>query len=89
MKVSNHTFIMAPISNPVKYRSALWLSKLVRKYGVFLDRSRATARGVTRTKKWSHIWDHSTKAVKEIDLVTDGSWGFCAVFSISSTWINL
>ena len=63
VKVSRHTFIMTPRINAVKYSPSFWLSILVRKYGVILDRSRVTAPGVTRTKKWSHIWDHSTKAV--------------------------
>ena len=47
VKVSRHTVNMNPSLNIMKDGPSLWLSILVRKYGVILDCLDATARGVT------------------------------------------
>ena len=95
VNVSRHTFNMILSSNSTKDSSSLWLSVLVRKYAIILDRLRTTARGVTYYSKWSHIWDHSTKAVNCFPHTTTFpllfaqwciSWSLGIYFAQSKVW---
>ena len=63
VNMSRHTFNMTLSSNSTKDSLSLWISVILRKYAIILDRPRSTARVATYCSKWSHIWEHSTKAV--------------------------
>ena len=55
VNMSRHTFNMTLSSNPTKDSPSLWISVLLRKYAIILDRPRSTARVATYCSKWSHI----------------------------------
>ena len=63
VNMSRHMFNMTLSSNSMKDLLPLWISVVLRKCAIILDRSHSIARVVTYCSKWSHIWDHSTKAV--------------------------
>ena len=60
--VSRHTSNMSLSLNSMKDSPFLWIFVLLSNYTIILDHLRAMARGVTYCSKWSHIWDHNTKA---------------------------